>query len=170
MSNTARHVRKNFNLFLDGRGYAGQVEDFTPPKLALKLEEARLGGMDAPVKLDMGSEGMQASFTMLSAAADVIALWGVTDGTSTRITLREALESFDGEVTPYVHTLAGRITEVEHDPAKSGDKASVKFVFEATYYRLEHGARKLHEIDVVNMIRVVNGVDVLKAKRDALGI
>jgi len=170
MSNTARDVRKNFNLFVDGRGYAGQVEEFTPPKLALKLEEARLGGMDAPVKLDMGTEALQASMTMLSAVADVIGLWGVGDATSTRITLREVLESHTGEVTPYIHTLAGRFTEVEHDPAKSGEKASIKYVFEATYYRLDHGARTLHEIDVINMIRVVNGVDVLKEKRNALGI
>ncbi len=27
----ARDVRKNFNLFVDGKGYAGQVEEFTPP-------------------------------------------------------------------------------------------------------------------------------------------
>ena len=52
----ARDVRKNFNLFVDGKGFAGQIEEFTPPKLTLKTEEFRAAGMDAPIELTMGLE------------------------------------------------------------------------------------------------------------------
>lgn len=38
-------ILKNFNLFVDGRGYAGKAEEVTPPKLSLKTQE--FGGMDA---------------------------------------------------------------------------------------------------------------------------
>lgn len=45
-------VLKNFSLFVDGRGYAGKAEEVTPPKLTIKTEEFRGGGMDAPIDID----------------------------------------------------------------------------------------------------------------------
>ena len=32
-------ILKNFNLFVDGRGYAGRVDEITLPKLTIKTEE-----------------------------------------------------------------------------------------------------------------------------------
>ena len=34
----ARDIRKNFNAFVDGRGYAGQADEFNAPKLALQIK------------------------------------------------------------------------------------------------------------------------------------
>ena len=31
-------ILKNFNLFVDGRGYAGRAEEVSPPKLSIKTE------------------------------------------------------------------------------------------------------------------------------------
>ena len=36
-------VLKNMNLFVDGRGYAGRVDEIQLPKLTLKTEEHRAG-------------------------------------------------------------------------------------------------------------------------------
>lgn len=55
----ARDILKNFNLFVDGRGYAGNVSEYTPPNLAVQTEDHRAGGMDAPIALDMGMEGLR---------------------------------------------------------------------------------------------------------------
>ena len=49
-------ILKNMSLFVDGRGYAGNVDELNLPKLALKTEEFRGGGMDAPIEIDMGME------------------------------------------------------------------------------------------------------------------
>ena len=45
----ARDIRKNFSAFVDGRGYAGHVDEFNAPKLTLQTEEFRAGGMDVPI-------------------------------------------------------------------------------------------------------------------------
>ena len=45
-------VLKNMNLFVDGRGYAGRIDEIQLPKLTLKTEEHRAGGMDLPVEID----------------------------------------------------------------------------------------------------------------------
>ena len=69
----ARDVRKNFNLFVDGKGFAGQIEEFTPPKLTLKTEEFRAAGMDAPIELTMGLEKLEASFSLIAVDRAVLA-------------------------------------------------------------------------------------------------
>ena len=165
----ARNVLKNFNLFVDGRGLAGQIEEFTPPKLNLKMDEFRAGGMDAPLGIPMGMEKLEASFSILCYDTSVLSAWGVAAGSSTRFVARGALESFDGTVTPIVHTMAGRIRELDYGNYKPGDKAPVKVTMELSFYRFEQGEQVIHEIDIENFSRIVDGVDVLAAQRAALG-
>lgn len=166
----ARDVIKNLNLFVDGRGYAGQVEEFNPPKLTLKTEEFRAGGMDAPVELTMGMEKLEADFSLISFDADVLSLFGVAEGFSVPLTMRGALESLDGTVKPVVISTRGKIKEIDNGSLKPGEKPSMKVTMALNYYRLEHNGAVIHEIDVENMVRVINGVDALAATRAALGL
>jgi len=166
----ARDVRKNMNIFVDGRGLAGQVEDFNPPALALKVEEFRGGGMDAPVELKMGMEKLEASFNIIAYDKDILALFGVANGALVPFVAREALESFDGTVTAVVHTMRGRIRKMDPGTSKAGDKAALGIEMALTYYKLQHGGTVVQEIDVENMIHKVNGVDVLAAQRAAIGL
>lgn len=166
----ARDVRKNFNLFIDGKGYAGQVEEFTPPKLTLKTEEFRGGGMDAPIELMMGLEKLEASFSLLAYDAALLKHFDIREGAVLPLTMREALESFDGTVTPVVHAMRGKIREIDAGTVKPGDRISLKVTVALTYYKLQHGKDVVHEIDVENMVRVINGVDSMASTRAALGI
>jgi P2 family phage contractile tail tube protein len=166
----ANDVRKNLNLFVDGRGLAGEVEEVNPPKLTLKTEDFRGGGMQGPIKLTMGIEALVADFTMVSYNKDVLALFGVTEGATVPFVLREALESFDGTITPVVHTMRGKITEIDPGTSKPGDMPKLKTVLALTYYKLQHGDSVIHEIDLLNMVQVINGVDTLAAIRKAIGI
>ena len=166
----ARDVRKNFNLFIDGRGYAGQVEEFNAPKLALKTEEFRGGGMDAPIELTMGLEKLECDFSLVSYDRSVLAAFGVKEGQWVPCVMREALESLDGTVTAVVHTMRGKVREIDPGTSKAGDKPSLKLSVALSYYKLQHGSTVVHEIDVENMVRVVNGTDALKETRAALGM
>lgn len=166
----ARDVRKNLNLFVDGRGYAGQIEEFNPPKLALVTEDFRAGGMDAPIELTMGMEKLEADFSLISYDKDVLSLFGVAEGSLVPFVAREALESFDGTVTPVVHTMRGKIRELDPGTSKAGDKPSLNVAMALTYYKLQHGDTTVIEIDVENMVRSINGVDALAGIRNALGL
>lgn len=57
---------KNMNLFNDGNSYVGQCASVTLPKLSRKLESFRAGGMDGPVKVDLGhsDDGIQMDWTL----------------------------------------------------------------------------------------------------------
>lgn len=167
---TARDVRKNFNLFIDGRGYAGQCDEVTPPKLTLKTEEFRGGGMNAPIKLGMGQEAMDADFTMIAFDRDVLSYYGVAEGAFVPFTLRESLESYDGTTTPVTHVMRGKILEIDMGSVKAGEKPMLKASMNLNYYKLMHGDVVVQEIDIINMIHFVNGVDMLAAQRAALGM
>lgn len=166
----ARDVRKNFNLFVDGRGYAGQADEYNAPKLTLQTEEFRAGGMDLPIDVTMGMEKLTCDFSLKSYDANVLAMFGVVQGASVPLTVREGLESFDGTVTPVVHSMRGKITEIDPGTSKPGELPVLKVTMSLTYYKQKHGDRVLHEIDAENMVRIINGVDVLRAMRNALGM
>ena len=166
----ARDIRKNFNLFVDGRGYAGQVEEFNAPKLTLQTEDFRAGGMDLPVKVTMGMEAMDCDFSLKAYDRDVLALFGVVEGAQVPLVIREALESFDGTVTQVIRTMRGKITELDEGTSKPGEIPLLKCTLNLTYYKMQHGDRVIHEIDAENMVRTINGADALAAIRGALGI
>ncbi|WP_290877130.1 phage major tail tube protein [Aquabacterium sp.] len=166
----ARDVRKNFNLFVDGTSYAGQVDEVNPPKLTLKTEEFRAGGMNLPIKLNMGQEAMDADFSMIAFDRKILALYGVAEGQFVQFTLRENLESYDGTTTPVVHSMRGKITEFDQGSVKAGDKPSLKIGLNLNYYKLQHGDVVVQEIDAVNMIHIVNGVDMMATQRANLGM
>lgn len=166
----ANDVRKNFNLFVDGRGYAGKVEEFNAPKLSLNTEDYRGGGMDAPIELSMGMEKLNSDFSLVSYDLNVLALFGVSAGSSVPFIVREALESIDGAVTAVVHTMRGKIKTIDPGTSKPGDKPTLKVELALNYYKLQHGSTTVHEIDIENMIRIVNGADAMAQMRTALGI
>lgn len=166
----ARDIRKNFSLFVDGRGYAGQVEEFNPPVLTLQTEDFRAGGMDMPVKVTMGMEAMDCDFSLKAYDRNVLALFGVVEGAQVPLVMREALESFDGTVTQVIRTMRGKITELDEGTSKPGEIPMLKCTLNLTYYKMQHGDQVIHEIDAENMVRIINGSDALAAIRGALGI
>ena len=64
----------------------------------------------------------------------------------------------------------GYVREVDWGTWKPGEKSPLKCMMAVRYYRFLHDGDVLHEIDVDNMVRIVNGVDQLEAQRQALGI
>ncbi len=166
----AREILKNMNLFVDGRGYAGQVTEYNAPDLALLIEDHRAGGMDGPVGLEMGMEGLETSFSLSAYDADVLALFGIAQGRTVACTARGALESYDGTVKAVVHAMRGKITRMARGTWTPGTLPALQVTMRLDYYRETHDGRELHEIDLINMVRVIDGVDQLAEQRAALGI
>ncbi|MGI1678975.1 MAG: phage major tail tube protein [Cellvibrionaceae bacterium] len=157
-------------LFVDGRGFAGNVEELTLPKLTLKTEEFRNGGMDAPIEVEMGMEKLESEFTLTRFDKNVLKLFGLAPGQLTPLTIRGAVISDDGTQTAVVVNLQGIVREMDPGNWKPGEKATLKIMMALRYYKLTHGGDVVHEIDIPNMVRTIGGVDQLSAVRSALGI
>jgi len=165
-------ILKNFSLFVDGRGYAGKVDELTLPKLSRKMEEHRAGGMNAPLELDMGLEKLECDFTLAEYNEDVLKLWGLDDVAGCSLKFRGSLEADDAAATktPVEVTVRGRWRELDGGSWKAGDKATLKVAVAASYYKYNANGVDLIEIDVPNMVEKVNGIDRLSATRKNLGI
>lgn len=166
----ARDVLKNLNLYIDGRGHAGQIDEYSPPDLTLMTEDYRAGGMDAPVAIEMGMEPLEASFILIARDRAAITTFGVRQGESVPVTVRGALESFDGTIKPVVHRLRGLITSLQPGTWAAGQKPALTFTIRPVYYQETIDGVVTHEIDLENMVRIVDGVDRLAETRTALGL
>jgi P2 family phage contractile tail tube protein len=166
----ASQIRKNFNLFLDGFGYAGNVDEYQAPTLAVQVEDFRSGGMDSSVALDMGQEKMEATFKLSKIAAEALRLWGAGQGQTFALIVRGALEDLDGAVKAEVFTQRGTIRQIEWDAITPGAKAGVTLTMDIREFRYSVDGVVVTDIDVLNMKRVVNGVDRLAAQRAAIGV
>lgn len=172
MSNQIPRKLKHFSLFVEGRGYAGRVEELTTPKLVRKMEEYRAGGMNAPIELDMGMDKLEAEFTLAEYNEEMFKVWGVRDNAGIGLRFKGALEADDGSgtVTPVDIVLRGRWRELDLGNWKGGDNATLKVSVALSYYKYNSNGEDLVEIDVPNMVEKVGGVDRLADHRAAIGV
>ena len=167
------HKLKNMNLFCNGDNWQGKAEAITLPKLTRKLEAYRAGGMNGAVHVDLGLEddALACDFTIGGIEAELYKQWGITAIDGVQIRFAGAYQREENEaVTACEVVLRGRITEIDPGSAKQGDNTQVKFSFKPTYYRLVWAGADLLEIDVINMVEKVDGVDRLAEQRAAIGL
>jgi len=183
-------VLKNFNLFIDGRGYAGRIEEVTLPKLVHRTEEYRLGGLDTPVQVDMGMEKLECDLTLSEYDAHVIKLFGIKDesllptalqgvgldlavnaltGLNPRglipLTMRGGLsDEVNDRVVPVVIYVEGSMIELDLGQWRAGEKTALKIRLALRYYRLTVDNEALIEIDVDNRVRQVAGNDQIRPR------
>ena len=71
-------ILKNCMVYMDGDFLLGGHEECELPELSLNTEDYRGGGMDAPVKIDMGMEALECSITFKERRASDLKLFGLT--------------------------------------------------------------------------------------------
>ena len=161
---------KDIMIFNAARAYQGEAMAFTPPKLARKLEEHRAGGMDRPVKLDMGGEPLECEFVCASPMRDVLTQYGGAISSQGLRFMGTYQNDETGGLDNVEHVVRGRHEEIDMGEAKTGEKTEFKVKMALTYYQLIWNGVTVIEVDVINMIEIVNGVDLLEARRTALGL
>jgi len=166
----ASDILKNFNIFIDGIGYAGNAESFTPPTLTMATEEFKAAGMIAPLDVETGMlEKLEASFTLTKQAPEVESRLG-NSVKPVSITARGAVQDFDGNVKECVIKLTGKIKSIEPGEWTPGAGVKPKFTMSVYYYHKTVAGTPVHIVDVKNMVAVIGGVDVFADIRSALGI
>lgn len=162
---------KNFALFNDGIAYVGEVDEVTLPKLSRKMEDWRGGGMNGSVKADFGLEPITLEWKAGGILREPLEQFGALKHDKVLLRFAGALQADDSETVQSLEVVVrGRHSELDFGNAKAGDKTEFKVKTEASYYKLSIDGATVIEIDVVNMVEVVNGVDLLADVRAAIGI
>ncbi|MEZ0577083.1 phage major tail tube protein [Halodesulfovibrio aestuarii] len=166
----AENVLKSANLFVDGYGFAGNLKEVKLPELSLKLEQFRAGGMDAPISLDKGMEELVVTFSTTKNCVETLNLFGVNKDSGVRLTAKGSLESYDGTITPVTVNMTGKVTKIAPGAWSEGGESSTEYTVNLSFYKYTQNGKEVHEIDVLNMKRIINGVDQLAQHRANLGL
>lgn len=159
---------KGYTAFIDGFGMIGLTTGGKLPPIKAKTEGYRDGGMDGEDELEFGIEKLEAELTFAEMNERVL---GTVLSRNKPITLRGSMEGEGGVgAIPVIGQFRGLVTSA--DPGEWGDpkKGEVKLALTPNYYRLRIGGAEIYEIDLLNGIRRINGIDQLAARRAALGV
>lgn len=165
-------VLKDLMIFNAGLAYIGQANSATLPKLARKIEKWRGGGMDSPVPIDMGgADDMDFEFSCGGPMRDVVAQYGIMSMAGVQLRFAGAYQNdVTGRMDSIEITVRGRHEEIDRGEQKVGEMGAFKVKVACSYYKEDWNGRTLVEIDPINGVLIVDGVDRLADRRDALGL
>lgn len=165
---------KLMNVFIDGVSYLGVAQTLTLPKLTRKLENYRGGGMNgsAPIDLGLDDEALSAELSLGGFPDTAIwSLYAATGVSSVPLRFAGSYQRDDTAETVAVEVvLRGRQKEIDTGEAKQGEVSTSKLPLVCTYYKLTINGSETVEIDTVNLIEKVNGVDMLEEHRKNIGL
>lgn len=161
------------NLFNDGNNWQGIVESLTLPKFTRKFEKYRGGGMPGAVDVDMGLDdgALDTEFSIGGTELLLFRQMGkaTVDGIQLRFT--GSIQRDDtGEVQAVELVVRGRHKEVDSGEWKTGESSTTKVSSTNSYAKLTINGEVLYEVDLVNMVEIVDGVDLMEEHRNALGL
>ncbi len=164
-------VLKQFNIYADAISLLGQVAEVGLPKLAYKTEDYQGGGMVAPVAVILSHEKLELEITCGGYMKDAVIAYGNAKASGAMWRFAGAYQEDGGGTVQAVEIITrGRFTEIDRGKAKVGDKSENKLKAALTYYKEVVDGKVMVEIDALNMIHIVNGVDLLEAHRKAIGL
>ena len=164
---------KNLNLFNDGNSYLGVAKSVTLPALGRKMEAYRGGGMNGPVKADLGMSDDGIQFEWKTGGLDLISLrqFGAVNASSVALRFSGPYQQDDtGEVSNVEVVVRGRHETIEMGDAQPGEDTEHSMTTTCSYYKLTVDGEEIIEIDLLNFVEKVNGVDMLEKHRTAMGI
>lgn len=164
---------KHGNIFMDGENWIGVAEDYTPAKLSQKFEAYRGGGMMGAANIHMGLEdgALDTSFTFGGAEAALVKRMGLAKIDGVALRFAGSFQRDDtGEIVSVEIVQRGRFKELDRGTFKSGDNTQSKVNMVNTYYKEIMNGVVLCEIDLLNMIWIVDGVDLMAEHRKAIGL
>lgn len=160
---------KNFNVFADGDNWMGLVGEVQLPKLAKKVEQWRGGGMLSELDIEMGLEKMEVELKLGGLVVKAMRMFGQIGVAGAMLRFRGAYqEDGVGTVQPAELVMRGMVTEVDPGSAKVGDNTEWPMKATLSYIKWTIGGRTEVEIDVLNCIMMIDGIDRMAAIRAAI--
>ncbi|MGV3511885.1 MAG: phage major tail tube protein [Novosphingobium sp.] len=161
---------KDMNFFQSGDSFKGLVTEVTLPKLTLKLEDYRAGGMAGPVPIDFGLEKIELEFKAGGLVRGLFQQFGATALAATLNRFAGAFQDDDtGAVVSCEIVTRGRTSEIDMGTAKVGDDTEHTFKTTCSYYKLSVDSEDWIEIDMIGGTFIVFGEDRRAEIRAAIG-
>lgn len=165
-----RMVFGDFSLFLNSEGLFGKIEDLELPELKWKGEEYNGGGQMGTRDLALILDKLEAKFTSNSYERSLLGSALQSPGKQKQWKVMGSMIVPGEDEKPFKALLTGALMEVKRGKLEPGKKANTEFVLkDITYYQEFLDGRELYEIDLLNQVLRVNGVDQMATRRRNLG-
>lgn len=162
----------SFNTYINGDSYLGITEEISTPKLGRKTEDYQGAGMPMGVSVHLGFETGAADMEITLGGLDarLLKTYGSNiDGVQLRFS-GSYLNDATGEAIPAEIQTRGRVQEMDWGSAKAGDNTSHKYTLKNTYVKITINGEEAFELDALNMIWKVGGVDMMAQHRSNIGL
>lgn len=162
---------KNMNLFNEGSSYLGEIASLTIPELGRSMEEFRGGGMNGPVKIDNGMNAIDLEWTCSGLVVQVLRQFGAVGVAAVMLRFAGSYQRDDtGAVDAVEVVVRGRHETIAFGEQKPGEDTEMPVNTACAYYKLSINGRTEIEIDFLNMVEIVGGVDRMATHRRAIGL
>ena len=164
-------IIRDYVLYNAADRMVGRITKFKPPSLEVQVEDFRGAGMDAPMPIDMGMNSLMASFTAIGVSQGLLGSFGIISGAvGGNVIVRAAsYNPITGISLPVIYTMKGTFTKVEVSDLEPGKPAETTVEMKLIFYSLIHSGTPVHTIDVINGVRMINGIDQLIQMRVLVG-
>lgn len=161
---------RDFTVFANGVNYMGQVGEITLPKLSRKMEGWRGAGMATEIESDLGLEPLTMEHTYGGLMREILEQFGTLKHDGVQLRFAGAYRAEDSDTADAVEIVVkGRHKEIDMGTAKMAGETAMKVNSSLSYYKLTWNGKDLIEIDVLQGIEKVNGVDLRASDRQAAG-
>lgn len=170
---------KNFSrltngvLFIDSKNTYGKAEEVNNPEIKAKMTDHKTLGMVGTLELPSGLDKMEGSFKLNGPLANISAM-SADVKTSHELIFRGNLEGYQGQSLvsqrPYVCIWKGTFKNSPGGNQKQHENIELNYTLNVTYYKLIIDGEVMCEIDIVNNIHKVDGVDLLAKYKNNVGL
>jgi P2 family phage contractile tail tube protein len=153
---------KGFDVTINAFNFRNKCEEITLPKLAIKTEEWRGSGMDAPIEIDMGMEKLEATLKFYDLTEKHFLAFGIKLSDEINGIIISGSVQAQGEAAiPIIINLNGWIKEMDFGTWKTGELSSGGTTLQLAVdrYTMLYGGVPLVNIDVMNGKRIISGFD-----------
>ncbi|MDN3611354.1 phage major tail tube protein [Vibrio ostreicida] len=163
----ANNLLSRWAIWVDTVGKAGNAKEYTPPVLEVQTSDFQAGDMDMPIPVDEGMAAMEASFSLFGVDVSVLPLFGLRQAERTALKVRSTYTDLNGNAEDLTEELRGMITKIERDTQDTGSQRDkvMKVTMKLDYYKVSRAEVTLIEIDPVNHVRQLGGLDALEQTR-----
>ncbi|KAE9535295.1 phage major tail tube protein [Ursidibacter arcticus] len=162
---------KLMNVFNNGVSFLGVAEEVELPKLTMKIEDYRAGGMIGEVGINLGLEKLELTHKYAGIVPELFTGFASETIDSELIRFAGAYQKDDtGDVAAVEVLMRGRHTELDGGNSKAGEKTESSIKSALTYYKLSVDGKEIVEIDLINSVFKVDGKDRYAKHRAAIGL
>lgn len=162
---------KLMNLFADGYGYGGEAKNVKLPPLKFLTEKFNAGVMAGSAAWRTGQvDELKLEYTLGGLSVVALRAMGAVEIDGLQLRFAGAYQRpDDGAVQALEVVVRGQQNEMDMGDAEAGKDTEHKYVVDCVYYKLSVDGAELVEIDIINGVIKINGVDQNAALRQAAG-